>query len=60
MPVYNSNIGHESAHSEMLLIILIALLVSQIGINLWKKYHPRSFNNATLLGLWLVPLVRVF
>ena len=49
--------GHESAHGEMLLIMLVSLLVSQMVITLWKKYHPRSYNISTLLGLWLVPFL---
>lgn len=49
--------GHDAQHSEMLMIILGSLFVSQILMSLWKKYHIQSFNIATLLGLWIVPLV---
>ncbi|KAJ2994302.1 hypothetical protein HDV02_001696 [Globomyces sp. JEL0801] len=48
--------GHEAQHSEMLLIILGGLIVSQIAMTVWKKYHIRSYNMATLTGLWLVPM----
>ncbi|KAJ3047679.1 hypothetical protein HK097_011302 [Rhizophlyctis rosea] len=41
----------------MALILISSLLFSQIAISLWKKYHPRSYNLTTLLGLWLVPPV---
>jgi RING finger protein 121/175 len=49
--------GHEQAHSEMVLIILSTLVISQILISIWKKYHLKTYNLATLLGLWLVPLI---
>jgi RING finger protein 121 len=41
----------------MLLIIIASLLISQMLISLWKRFHPRSYHLSTLLGLWLVPLV---
>lgn len=47
--------GHESEHSTMALILLGSLFVSQIAISAWKRNSPRSYNTATLLGLWLVP-----
>ena len=49
--------GHESQHAEMLLILMSSLIISQILIAIWKKYHPQSYNLATLLGLWLVPVL---
>lgn len=49
--------GHESQHAEMLLIMLAALVVSQILITLWKKYHIHSYNLATLVGLWIIPFM---
>ncbi|KAJ3366143.1 hypothetical protein HDU91_001965 [Kappamyces sp. JEL0680] len=48
--------GHEGAHSEMLMIIIVGLILSQVLIGVWKKYHINSYNLATLLGLWLIPL----
>jgi RING finger protein 121 len=47
--------GHESEHSKMALILLGSLFVSQIAISGWKRRSPRTYNTATLLGLWLVP-----
>ncbi|KAJ3276319.1 hypothetical protein HDV01_004942 [Terramyces sp. JEL0728] len=49
--------GHEKQHSEMLLIIFGGLIVSQILITIWKRYHVTSYNISTLLGLWLVPVI---
>ena len=48
--------GHEQQHSEMALILLGSLFVSQILIGIWKKRHPTSYHWATLFGLWWVPL----
>ncbi|KAJ3184416.1 hypothetical protein HDU85_001721 [Gaertneriomyces sp. JEL0708] len=47
--------GHEQQHAQMAMILFACLIFSQIGIMIWKKYHVRSFNLLTLLGLWLVP-----
>ncbi|KAJ3089241.1 hypothetical protein HK102_006852 [Quaeritorhiza haematococci] len=47
--------GHEKQHAEMALILLGILFVSQFAIVAWKKYHIRSFNLASLVGLWLLP-----
>lgn len=52
----NEHQGHEGAHSEMLLIIFSTLIISQLLITVWKKYSLHTYNLATLLGLWLVPL----
>ncbi|KAH9251214.1 hypothetical protein BASA81_010909 [Batrachochytrium salamandrivorans] len=49
--------GHETQHAEMILIIIGSLILSQIGITFWKRYHMASFNITTLLGLWLVPMM---
>ncbi|KAJ3262483.1 hypothetical protein HK103_000012 [Boothiomyces macroporosus] len=49
--------GHEKQHSEMLMIIFGGLIVSQILITIWKKYHVTSYNISTLLGLWFVPIM---
>ncbi|KAI9097031.1 hypothetical protein DFS34DRAFT_622239 [Phlyctochytrium arcticum] len=47
--------GHEKQHATMALILIFGLIFSQLGILVWKKYHMKSFQWATLLGLWLVP-----
>jgi len=39
------------------LVILAFLFISQIGVLAWKKYHPKSFQSITLIGLWIVPPV---
>ncbi|CAG8481555.1 5350_t:CDS:2 [Ambispora gerdemannii] len=48
--------GHESQHSTMALILLLALFGFQFVILFWKQRHYRSFQAVTLVGLWLIPM----
>ncbi|KNC96952.1 uncharacterized protein SPPG_07772 [Spizellomyces punctatus DAOM BR117] len=52
--------GHEKQHATMALILIMGLIISQLGILVWKKYHIKSFQLATLLGLWIVPPIMGF
>lgn len=47
--------GHETMHLEMVLILLSTLIVSQIVLVQWKNRHPKSYNIATLVGMWIIP-----
>ncbi|XP_067637180.1 E3 ubiquitin ligase Rnf121 [Eurosta solidaginis] len=49
--------GHESMHSEMVLILFITLTVAQVILVQWKKRHYKSYSAVTLLAMWLVPMV---
>ncbi|RHZ74341.1 hypothetical protein Glove_226g36 [Diversispora epigaea] len=51
-----SHDGHESQHSTMALILLVALFGFQFLILYWKQKHYRSFQAVTLFGLWLIPI----
>jgi len=48
--------GHESMHAEMALILLVTLVVAQILLVQWKIRHFRSYQKATLVGMWLIPV----
>ncbi|KAK6173929.1 hypothetical protein SNE40_017299 [Patella caerulea] len=48
--------GHEAMHAEMALILLATLVVAQIILVQWKLRHFRSYQRATLLGMWLIPV----
>ncbi|CAG8478824.1 2275_t:CDS:2 [Paraglomus brasilianum] len=48
--------GHESQHSTMALILLVALFSFQFLILYWKQKHYQSFQIVTLIGLWLIPM----
>merc|ERR1712002_86068 len=49
--------GHETMHAEMILILLATLIVAQILLVQWKKYHFRSYQTATLVGMWIIPII---
>ncbi|KAI9593812.1 hypothetical protein BDF19DRAFT_447002 [Syncephalis fuscata] len=47
--------GHEMQHFVMFVIFLGAIAGSQIVFFFWKRHHLRSFQLATVIGLWLIP-----
>ena len=47
--------GHESMHAEMVLVLLITLIVSQVLLVFWRTRHFKSFQFATMIGMWLIP-----
>nr|XP_026691964.1 RING finger protein 121 [Ciona intestinalis] len=49
--------GHDAMHLEMILILMVTLVVSQVALVQWKNRHPKSYNMVTLLGMWIVPLI---
>ncbi|KAL8587626.1 hypothetical protein ACOMHN_045315 [Nucella lapillus] len=48
--------GHEAMHAEMALILLLTLIVAQIALVQWKIRHFKSYQRATLVGMWLIPV----
>ena len=40
----------------MVLVMFATLFAGQILLFVWRKKNPRSYNAATLLGMWLIPL----
>ncbi|CAL8098525.1 unnamed protein product [Calicophoron daubneyi] len=44
-------------HMEMFLIAMASLFVCQVLLMSWKKYHFRTYQIATLFGMWTVPFV---
>ncbi|KAJ3110483.1 hypothetical protein HDU96_006535 [Phlyctochytrium bullatum] len=47
--------GHEKQHAQMAMILMGGLVAFQFVLLFWKKAHPKSFQLASLVGLWLVP-----
>merc|ERR1719411_2360197 len=43
-------------HAEMILILIVVLIVSQICLVQWKKWRPHSYHLCTLIGMWIIPL----
>jgi len=42
-------------HAEMVMIFFGMLALMQVVLLIWRRMHARSFNTATLLGMWLFP-----
>lgn len=49
--------GHEKMHAEMLLILLVTLIASQVLLVFWKTKHFKSFQIFTMFGMWLIPFI---
>ncbi|XP_013398510.1 RING finger protein 121-like [Lingula anatina] len=48
--------GHEAMHAEMMLILITTLIVAQVVLVQWKQRHFKSYQIATLLGMWIIPV----
>ena len=44
-------------HAEMVMIFFSMLVLMQVALLMWRRARPRSFNTATLVGLWLFPML---
>ena len=44
-------------HAEMVMIFFSMLVLMQVALLMWRRARPRSFNTATLAGLWLFPML---
>jgi len=42
-------------HAEMVMIFFGMLALMQVVLLIWRRMHARSFNTATLVGMWLFP-----
>jgi len=49
--------GHEGMHAMMLLVLIISTFVVQICLITWKKRHMKSYQNVSMFGMWIIPLV---
>jgi len=55
---YNvAHADHEGLHSVLFVGMFIFLILSQLGLYLWKKKYYRSFQSTTLIGLWIIPFL---
>ncbi|XP_038056300.1 RING finger protein 121-like [Patiria miniata] len=48
--------GHEAMHAEMILILIATLVVAQVLLVQWKTRHFKSYQIATLVGMWAIPV----
>jgi RING finger protein 121 len=42
-------------HAEMVLILLVTLIVSQVLLVFWRTRHFKSFQFVTMIGMWFIP-----
>ena len=47
MKMHELHRGHESMHAEMVLILFVTLIVSQIGLVKWRQISPQSYHVST-------------
>lgn len=57
MKFHKEHAGHESQHAMMLLILIFALIVTQILLCIWKKYHFKSYQLSSTVGLLVIPFL---
>jgi len=57
MKMHEKHRGHESMHAEMILILFVTLVVSQVALVKWRQCYPYSYHVCTLLGMWIIPMV---
>lgn len=60
MKLHEEHKGHEQMHLEMFLILVVVLIISQFILIKWRQRHLKSFQLATLCGMWLVPVIISF
>eukprot|EP00041_Stephanoeca_diplocostata_P034370 m.1169533 g.1169533 ORF g.1169533 m.1169533 type:complete len:473 (-) comp24509_c1_seq11:3513-4931(-) len=53
---HKKHAGHEGMHAEMLLILMLTMILTQILLVLWKKHYFESYQATTLLGMWIIPV----
>lgn len=49
--------GHEAMHAEMFILLLVIMVIAQVALVQWKKRYPKSYQMATLAGMWIIPLL---
>ncbi|KAK9870903.1 hypothetical protein WA026_009860 [Henosepilachna vigintioctopunctata] len=55
--IHKKHEGHEKMHFEMLIIFIVTVFIVQIILLEWRKRHSKSYAMATIVGMWLVPLI---
>ena len=48
--MHQKHAGHAEMHAEMIFILLVVLLLSQIVLIQWRKHRPYSYHLCTLVG----------
>jgi len=51
------HLSHPAYHQFLVFVLIFFLLASQAGLYVWKLKKYRSFQSATLIGLWVIPFL---
>lgn len=54
---YHRDVDVAADSGYILMIMIAVLLICQVALFLWKKYSVRSFDMASLFGLWIIPFI---
>lgn len=54
--LHQKHFGHEGMHASMILILIGAIILTQVILIAWKKKHQKSYQNASMFGMWLIPV----
>uniref|UniRef100_A0A2P2I8B3 RING finger protein 121-like n=1 Tax=Hirondellea gigas TaxID=1518452 RepID=A0A2P2I8B3_9CRUS len=55
--VHVQHIGHDGMHAEMVMILFMVTIVAQIGLVIWRKMHFKSYQQISLVGVWVAPII---
>lgn len=50
--MHQKHAGHAEMHAEMIFILLVVLLLSQVVLIQWRKHRPYSYHLCTLIGIY--------
>ena len=51
----DEHVKQKAVPQYALLLILFFVISLQLLVQLWKKYHPKSYNYTTLTLMWILP-----
>lgn len=51
----SKHVGHESQHLAMVLILISAMVISQVLLVLWKSKYQKSYIHTSMVAMYLIP-----
>jgi len=48
--------GHEGMHAEMMLVLFVVMMLSQVLLVIWRKHYFNSYQVVTLIGMYFIPV----
>lgn len=53
--VHLQHAGHDDMHAEMVLVLFVVTILAQVGLVFWRKNHFRSYQQVSMVGVWVFP-----